>query len=205
MEAMSNFRISFLCIFLILGVSIRTEGRNIVFNAEWGADALIFQHYSYNIIDNSGSRFDDAGSNLTYHANGSLLFGAGINAGRFSRIALEAGFAGIADNRRMFPLSMRYGFYPSGTDSDGIYCFAEGGVLYDPKGVGNIGYIGRLGPGYHIHLSQNTALNFNINARLSYSHPEVINPDGGGFVSKENIRNTASVCASIGVSLSLDF
>lgn len=182
-----------------------SQARTVVFGAEWGANALVFQAFRYNIIDNSGSRYDDSGYNMTYHANGTFLLTAGINAGRFSRVSLSTGFTGIADGRRVIPLTMRYGIYPSGTNADGFLYYAEGGVGYDFTGVKPVGLLGSVGTGYHIVLSQNTAVNININARYANAHPMVGNPDGGGYVTTENTRQSNAQFLSLGFSLSLEF
>lgn len=201
---MKNKRISLVWAALLLAATNMNAG-NFKFGVEWGANAMLLKAFSYNIIDDAGSRLSEKSVGAAYHPNGTFLVSAGLETGEKCIVSINSGFSGITDGRRVIPVTLRGSLYPAGIRQDGIMYFLDGGVDFDPSGISTMGLLGSVGTGYHIVLSNKTSLNLMLHARLAVDHPKVANPDGGGYVSTENTLHSNAEYVSAGISVSLQF
>lgn len=197
-------RLSIILVALSLMLPAGAAERNFTFGVEWGASAILFSSYNFNVIDDFGSRYFDRGTTALYHANGTVMVNAGFYTGDKFKVTVNSGYIGIADGIRVIPVTLRGSLYPSGRYSNGVFYFVEGGAHLDCRTAGMNGLLGSVGAGYRKSISRNLSLDISANFRASLDHPMVVNPDGG-YISAENTRKSNSWYYAPGFTVSLNF
>lgn len=142
------------------------------YGVEWGYTASFCNIYHYNYTSpSSGARIDSRDTQLAYKSNGYLSAFAGVRFARHFALDAMAGWAGIYEDRRVFPLTLRTSVFWRGYDEDGWKTFLEGGWCAGPSFGGKSIWIARLGSGYRLMLDRHFALDLMFSLQGVHDHP----------------------------------
>lgn len=209
---MRNFLLAVLMIFSASSYSHARNGGDsflghLQVGCEWGYSQLLYQYHDYNIVSVEGYRIKESSRGFNLHSNGFVLLNVGYDIGQKMNVGLYAGYAGIAEDSRFFPAFVRFNFHPSGTASDGFFSFIDGGAAVGvPSGLQeDIAAICGIGEGYRIKLNWRYNLDFHVALRYSSAHPSIPNPDGPGYVSRQNIRSNSAGYLALNFAIAINF
>ena len=206
---MKNFPAILLTSFLILcGTRAGAQAPRVRYGLEWGITPTFIRSQDINYISAEGYRVDEDTSGFDFFANGYILADIGVNINDNAALSLYAGYAGLSDNNRVFPLLLRLSAFPKGMTTDGIFLYAEGGVGFHSAtpGAGTLSsaIIADTGWGYHIALSRSIGLDFQMGLRASFDHVHIKDADTGEWVPDADIRRNDAryyaLCFSIGLN-----
>lgn len=174
--------------------------------AEWGYTQCFFLARDYNFFSEEGYRIYEQDRGFSWHANAQILAQLSYAVSDRSMLTLLGGYMGMGENNRLFPLALRYAFFPRSWSADGLFVFAQGGVAWHTHATaGEPAALGATGGGYRIHLNEDFALDLTVGLKYLHDHPAIPNPEGPGNVSAPNIRkNVAGHCA-LDISIALSF
>ena len=173
---------------------------------EWGYSQCFLLVHSYNYISEEGSRFYDETRDFHLQPNGLILGYIGMDLGERFNLSLYGGYLGVGRDNRLFPVLLRGSWFPRGTRDDGGLFFLQAGPALHgfPEGR-KVAWLGSLGGGYRIRLSDDCFLDLLGGLKLLYDHPLIPNPEGPGHVPARNIRkNNAGYCA-LDLTISVSF
>lgn len=203
----------FIIIFLLqaLIASARTPDGSFIsrvrLGVEWGYSQGFLQVWNYNFISQEGSRFYDNSAEPRLQPNGIVIFLAGMDLYQDRiHLGLAAGYAGAGRDNRVFPLLLRFCYFPKSTHADGIFVQLQGGPALHLHPVWRQpAWTGSVGGGYRICLSDELNLDLTAGIKYLYDHPLIPNPEGPGNVPERNIRkNDAGYCA-LDLTIALSF
>ena len=161
-----------------------------VFGAEWGYTSSLFNIYHNNYLSPEGIRVDEKGVNFDYYSNGHVLAGVGYAFARKYEVGAYLGFIGVAQERRLVPLSLRATYYFDSYLSDGLFCYLDGGPAFGENQ--NVTLIGKLGGGYRMKLSDHFCLDFILSFHLCSDHPKLFYNDDQQITGEDLRRNDAT-------------
>ena len=193
-----------LVIFLIQAVSasaMMPENwffRNFRVGLELGYSQCFYRGWGYNFISEEGSRFYDDTREWHLKANGILLAQIGTNLHQdLFNLSFNTGYIGVGKNNQLIPFLLRFSYYPRTATRDGMVTFVQGGpAMHIFPGDRQLAWLGSLGGGYRITLTDDCALDLTAGFKFVYAHPLIPNPEGAGYVPRRNIRsNNAAYCA----------
>ncbi len=180
----------------------------ISFGLEWGYSQNLYKYRHINILSQEGSRINDSFLGFSTHPSGSVMGKIGYDLHEKVCAALYFGYAGISEGCRAYPVLLRVSFAPKGLYEEGFFSFVDGGLgfrikptEYDRRAVTVVD----IGEGYRIRLSPGCSLDLLLSLRASYDSPAIDNPEGSGYVQKENIRSNVAECYSVNLSIALSF
>ncbi len=173
-----------------------------VFGAEWGYTSSLFNIYHNNYLSPEGIRVDEKGVNFDYYSNGHVLAGVGYAFARKYEVGAYLGFIGVAQERRLAPLSLRATYYFDSYLSDGLFCYLDGGPAFGENQ--NVTLIGKLGGGYRMKLSGHFCLDFILSFHLCSDHPKLFYNDDRQITGDDLRRNDATY-GGLNFSLALRF
>ena len=173
-----------------------------VFGAEWGYTASIFNIYHNNYLSPEGIRVDDKGFDFDYSSNGHVLAGVSYAFARKYEAGVYLGFIGVAQDRRLVPLSLRATYYFDSYLKDGLFCYLDGGPAFGENQ--NVTLIGKLGGGYRMKLSDHFCLDFILSFHLCSDHPKLFYNDDQQITGDDLRRNDATY-GGLNFSLALRF
>lgn len=173
---------------------------------EWGYTQCFFLSRDYNFYSEEGYRIYEQDQGFSWHANAQILARVSYALGNRSMLTLLGGYMGMGENNRLFPVQLRYSYFPKSFLEDGLFAFAQGGVAWHTHAAaGQPAMLGSLGGGYRLHLSEDCNLDLLVGFKYLRDHPSIPNPEGPGNVPAHNIRkNVAGYCA-LDISLALSF
>lgn len=207
---------SYLCILtmILIPFCLNARERNSEFTrrlqcgVEWGYTQTYYKYHHYNIVSAEGYRINEESNGFFFHPNGSLLANVGYDLTDRLNLAVYSGYLGLADNCRVFPISLRASIFPhNNMYEDGFFSYIEGGIgfrvptleKHDPA------YFISAGEAYRIKLTPYCNLDFMLSMRLCFDRPMIANPDGGGYVSRHNIRSNSARYHALSLSIALNF
>ena len=161
-----------------------------VFGAEWGYTSSLFNIYHNNYLSPEGIRVDEKGVNFDYYSNGHVLAGVGYAFARKYEVGAYLGFIGVAQERRLVPLSLRATYYFDSYLSDGLFCYLDGGPAFGENQ--NVTLIGKIGGGYRVKLSNRFSLDFLLSFHICSDHPKIFNSDDQQITGDDLRRNDAT-------------
>ncbi len=173
---------------------------------EWGYTQCFFRSRDYNFYSEEGYRIYEQDRGFHWSANAQVLARVSYALGNRSLMTLLGGYMGMGENNRLFPVQLRYSYFPKTFLEDGLFAFAQGGVAWHTHAAaGQPATLGAAGGGYRLHLSEDCNLDLLIGFKYLRDHPAIPNPEGPGNVPAHNIRkNVAGYCA-LDISLALSF
>ena len=175
------------------------------YGIEWGYDALVLDAYHYNYLDAAdGFRIDDEAVKPMYYSNGHAEFHLTMEFARRWALGLHAGYAGIRQRTRIFPLALRSTYFVESFRNDGQFLFLEGGAGFHEMRK-NLSPFGRLGYGYGAVLSRRNSIDFSASLRVAADHPPIYDSSIPGYVAEENIRRSDALYGAILFSVALNF
>ena len=180
--------------------SARLSGR-----VEWGHDATLADIYHYNYMEpTDGFRIDDKAFKPMYYSNGHATLGLTLEFARRWALGVNAGYAGIQQRTRFFPIALRTTYFTNSYREDGSFYFVEGGAGIQ-EARRNYPKFGRLGYGYRAVLSRRSSLDFSGSFRAVYDHPQIYDSSIPGYIPQENIRRSDAVYGAFCISIGINF
>jgi hypothetical protein len=172
---------------------------------EWGYDATVIDVYHYNYLDaTDGFRIDDKAAKPMIYSNGHVMAHLTVEFARRWALGLYAGYAGVQQRTRLFPLTLRSTYFMESFRDDGQFLFLEGGAgLHETRK--SISPSGRLGYGYRAVLSRRSSIDFSASLRVTADHPPIYDSSIPGYVSDENIRRSDALYGAVLLSVALNF
>lgn len=202
-----RYIISIIC--LLLSASLSAAGEDYVgtkkrlrYGVEWSYIMTLQSGYHHNYFSTEGFRVDVRGNDFLYYSNGEVLLHAGYDIRNNWNISLYMGYAGVHDIHSTIPVSIRATRYSdSNIHGDKWFGFTDLGsgicLKREPQEI----LTGKIGGGYSLALSPTTMLDLILAARITYTHPSIIDQGDLIYLNKIN-RNNAYVSAlSIGIGI----
>ena len=164
---------------------------------EWGYSQCFFLYRNYNIFSEEGYRIHEQYDILFVRPNGVISGQVGVDFARKFNVAIYAGYIGVGEDNRLYPLQLRASFFPHTTAEQGVFAYLQGGPAWHTLSGGyNLGWMGVLGSGWRFPLSADCNLDLLVGFKCLWDHPLIPNPDGPGYTPAHNIRrNDAGYCA----------
>lgn len=175
------------------------------YGVEWGYTISISNSYHYDYIHpEDGFRVDRKDTDFYAYSNAYANLNTGVEFLRHFGASLHAGFAGIKQERRMVPVSIRESFFFNGYDSDGVLAFIEEGLGIHGS-EDRLSYFAKMGAAYRIALGARESLDLGLSFQAVTDHPPVYDNDTNDYVPDEYLRMTDALYGSINLSVSIHF
>lgn len=177
----------------------------IKYGVEWGYTATFLNAAKYNYVDpTDGYRVDESNVDFYLYSNAHVAANVGVYFGDHFCTALYAGYEGIKQEKRIFPITVRASYYLKDYRSDGIFCFLEGGTGIHPNDK-FFSTIGRIGAGQRLSLSSRGSLDILVSLKITTDRPEIANIHTGYPVPEHYIRFSSAVYGAATVGIALNF
>lgn len=174
------------------------------FGIEWGYSLSLLNSYQYDYIDPSeGFRVDKSGTKLQGSSNALIATSVGVEFARHFGASLNAGYAGISQARRIFPLSLRETVYFKSYDQDGILAYIEEGLGFHAKDMAHPTYLAKTGTGYRFVLTPRSCMDFILSFQLSTDHPPIYDSHTMSYISKDNLRRSDALYTGINITVAI--
>lgn len=177
----------------------------VLYGVEWGYDMQFVNAYHYNYTDGTeGFRVDDRKVKPTLYSNGHAA--AHVTAEFAKRFALgfHAGYAGIQQRTRIFPMSLRFAYFMDSYTTDGNFVFLEGGAgIHEQRST--VSPFARIGYGYRMKLTKRASMDFSGSLRCTGDHPPIYDASIPGYVDEENVRRSDALYGALIFAISLNF
>ena len=167
-----------------------TKVNRFVYGVEWGYTSSLFNIYHNNYLSQEGIRVDERGFDFDYSSNGHVLAGVSYAFARRYEAGAYLGFIGVAQDRRLFPVSLRATYYFDSYLSDGFFSYLDGGVAFGENQDATL--IGKLGGGYRMKLSGHFCLDFLLSFHICSDHPKIFGSDDQQITGDDLRRNDAT-------------
>lgn len=174
---------------------------------EWGFTQTLYRHHHYNIDSSEGYRINENIGKFTPHANADALIGVSYCPKNRFYLGVYSGYMGIYENTRAFPVLLRLGMFYNDFEKDGFHTFLDGGIGICPPGHSyrsNAAVFG-MGEAYRMTLSSRWALDLLVSLRYATDSPPIDNPEGAGYVQKQNIRTNLAEYFALNFSVAVSF
>lgn len=188
------------------GTPARPEGSaRLSFGIEWGYDVTFLEYHHYNYMDASdGFRIDEKDLDVLFYSNGHATAHLTLEFARRWALGINAGYAGIQQRTRFFPVALRSTYYLGTYSTDGQFVFLEGGAgLHETRQT--ISPFGRTGYGHRIVLSEGKSLDLAASLRVAFDHPPIYDASISGYVPEANIRRSDALYSALCLSVALNF
>lgn len=164
---------------------------------EWGYSQCLFLSRNYNLFSEEGYRIHEQYNILLLRPNGVVMGQVGFDFARKFNLAIYAGYIGVGEDNRLYPLQLRTSFFPHTTAEQGVFVYLQGGPAWHTLAGGyNLGWLAVGGTGWRFPLSSDCNLDLLVGVKYLWDHPRIPNPDGPGYTPAHNIRrNDAGYCA----------
>ena len=183
----------------------REGSARLSYGIEWGYDATVLDAYHYNYTDpTDGFRIDDKAVKGMYYSNGHVMANLTLGFARRWALGLHAGYAGIKQRTRFFPLAVRCTYYMDSFRTDSQFMFAEGGAGFHETRKAISPY-GRLGYGYRSVLNKRSSIDFSASLRVAADHPPIYDNTKPGYIPEENVRRSDVLYGALMLSVALNF
>lgn len=178
----------------------------IEYGAEWGYTATCVFNYQFDYTDSTdGFRVDESGTDLLLRNNAYGCLYAAMDFHRHYAVSVNAGFAGIYQERRFIPVGLRGTYFFKTYDDDGVFALGEYGRGFYTDDTDYIAESYKLGCGYRYALGGTGSLDFIVSARIATDRPDVYNFNLGGKVEPMYLRKNKAWYGSINFSLAFSF
>lgn len=183
----------------------REGSARLSYGFEWGYDATVLDVYHHNYLDaRDGFRIDDDAVKPMFYSNGHVTAHVTMEFAKRWALGLHAGYAGIQQRTRFFPLALRSAYYLDSFRTDGQFLFIEGGAgLHETRKT--VSPFGRLGYGYRAVLSHRSSIDLSASLRVAADHPPIYDSSIPGYVADENIRRSDALYSAVCLSIALNF
>ena len=183
----------------------QARSARVLYGIEWGYDLTLLNSYHRNYTDAvDGYRIDDEGVEAMFYSNGHATAHIDLEFARRFAIGLHAGYAGIQQRTRFYPMSLRFSYFAKSYNTDGSFCFLEGGAgIHENRTT--VSPFGRLGYGYRLSLTRRASMDFSASARCAFDHPPIYDDSIRGYVEEENVRRSDALYGALVFSISLNF
>lgn len=172
------------------------------FGIEWGFVGHFHSVYHYNFFAPEGFRVDDYGNSFRYRSNADMYMHIGKNMGENWNISLFVGYAGIGDIHNVLPISLRATrFFNDDATSDRWFTFVDAGSGISFKIPVQEIVTGKIGGGYRLALSKDTAIDLICALRMTFTHPQIIYDKEPIDFNMVNRSNAYASALSIGLAL----
>ena len=181
--------------------------RHLEYGVEWGYTATFLYSYHFNYLSESvGARIDSRDALFSYKSNGHVQAFAGIRFARRFSVDAVIGWAGVYEERRVYPVTLRGTCFFPGYDRDGWKVFAEGGLCSCASLADKPVAIAKAGFGRRLMLGTRSALDLSLSLQGVSDHPiGVYDPMRGVSVPNDNLRRSDCDYLSLNFSLALCF
>ena len=180
-------------------------GARVIFGFEWGYDLTMLDIHHYNYMDEAdGFRIDEKETDLMLYSNGHASANVSLEFARKFSLGLHAGYAGVRQNTRIFPLSLRGTWFADSYGTDGQFVFLEGGAGMHET-MKTVLPFARLGYGYRVNLSRRASMDFSASLRGVYDHPRIYDSDNHIYIANENVRKSDACYGAIIFTIGLNF
>jgi len=188
------------------GTPARGEGSaRLSFGIEWGYDGTFLEVHHYNYMDaTDGFRIDEKKANAMLYTNGHATAHLTLEFARRWALGLNAGYAGIQQRTRFFPIALRTTYYLDSYRTDGQFVFLEGGAGFHETRK-SISPFARSGYGYRLVLSEGKSLDLAGSLRVAFDHPPIYDSSIPGYVPQDNIRRSDALYSALCFSIALNF
>ncbi len=157
--------------------------------------------YHHNFRSAEGYRVNEKESGFLYNGNGAVLVHAGLNLGRHYNLSLYAGYEGLADNFRVFPVSIRNTWlFGKKADHSGWLCYVDAGCGFRDAG-GKPAITGKAGGGYRLSLSGKVNLDFLLSYRIAYAELPLV--ENGENVPESRIMRNNNYLSAINIGIGI--
>ncbi len=174
----------------------------LTYGLEWGYVATVHTGFRNNFFAPEGYRVYEAGQSFGYYSNAEMYAHIGWNIDMKWNLSLRVGYEGIADMHKAVPVSVRMTrFFNEDQASDRWFSFVDLGSGICLKMPVQEILTGKAGAGYRMALSPGTSLDFQISARFTYTHPQIIYDRKPVPMDRTNINNAYLTALSIGMAL----
>lgn len=186
---------------------LRSKYPFLKFGVEWGGGISLFEAHRFVYTDEIIGCLLPADEEMgfSFVPTAYLLLNFGANIGHHSSIQIEGGFSGVHEDRRVFPIQLRYSYLFNGCNRDGVFVFGCAGVAFPDNGSRRLASLASFGGGWRFSLSRSISLDFLASLRGCFDHPEVWNDDLGKYVPDNCIRRNNAGYAGINVGIALNF
>ena len=183
----------------------RDSGIRFLYGFEWGYDMLLMNAYHHNYTDESdGFRIDEKRIKPTLYSNGHASLHATVEFSERIALGLYAGYSGIQQRSRFFPLSMRMSYFTGSCRDDGDFIFLEGGAgIHEQRST--VSPFARAGYGYRMKLTRRASMDFSVSVRLTEDHPPIYDASIPGYVPEEFVRRSDALYGAVVFAVSLNF
>lgn len=172
---------------------------------EWGYDATLVDAYHYNYTDvTDGYRIDKSKVEPMYYSNGHAAVHLTLEFARRWALGFNAGYAGIEQGTRFFPLALRSSYFFDSFRTDGKFVFLEGGAGFHETRK-TVSPFGRAGYGYRMALSARKSMDLSASLRIASDHPPIYDSSIKGYVPEDNIRRSDALYGAVCFSIAINF
>lgn len=188
------------------GSKVLGEGKmHIRYGVEWGYSATFLNNFHSVYFDpDAGYRIDQKGTDFFLYSNGYVSAKAGVELFRHYSATIIAGYAGIKQDRRIVPVSLRAGYHFNSYDTSGSMVFIEGGAGLHPLEE-TASFLYKAGFGYRVMMSRKSSLDFMASVYLAGDHPGIYNQDIPGYIPGILVRRSDACYAAISFSIAINF
>lgn len=188
------------------GNPARGDGRaRILAGIEWGYDATLLYAYHFNYLETTdGFRIDDRDTQTMLYSNAHACANVTLEfAGRFA-LGLHAGYAGVRQRTRLFPISLRSAYFFSRYDDDSQFVFLEGGAgLHENRST--VSPFGKAGYGYRFNLTRRASMDFSASLQCTYDHPPIYDASIPGYIPEENQLRSDALYGALVLAIGINF
>lgn len=182
------------------------NGSRVGFSIEWGYTGTFIHKYHNDYVDSTdGYRIDVRDTDYLLYSNAFMQAGVSFETAEHYALALNFGFDGVFQERRMFPVTLRFSYFFRSLHEDGIFAMAEAGkaFVFDGNDIEN--NIARLGGGYRISLSSKHSMDVKSFFQICTDHPDIYNMNLGQKVQPIYVNCSDSFYGALVFSVALNF
>lgn len=190
---------------LILSLSAAAGNREMprfTYGVEWSYIAFIHHGLHNNFYAPDGYRVDENSSDIRSGLNAEASIHAGYNISDRWNLSVFLGYMGISGMHNAIPVSIRgTHYFRKNTNGDRWFAFTDLGsgvcLTSRPQEI----LTAKIGAGYRIPLSRRVKLDLKADARIIYTHPEVIYYNDTIHWDSVNRNNAYLSGISVGIGL----
>lgn len=183
----------------------RDAGIRVLYGVEWGYDMQLLDVHHYNYMDAAdGFRVDERKVKPTLYSNGHATVHATAEFSERFAVGLYAGYAGIQQRTRFFPVSLRFTYFTGSCTTDGNFIFLEGGAgIHETRST--VSPFARTGYGYRMKLTRRASMDFSASVRCTGDHPPIYDTSIPGYVLEDLVRKSDAMYGALVFAVSLNF
>ena len=183
----------------------RDVGFRVLYGVEWGYDMQLLDIHHYNYTDEAdGFRVDERKVKPTLYSNGHATVHATAEFSERIAVGVYAGYAGIQQRTRFFPVALRFTYFTESCRTDGNFMFLEGGAgIHETRST--VSPFARAGYGYRMKLTRRASMDFSASVRCTEDHPPIYDRNIPGYVPEDLVRRSDAMYGALVFAVSLNF